>query len=180
MDEIESRGSGFDSQGRPTILFERHWFRRLTDGKYDATHPNLSYKYLHPRKNPSYKRDQWTLMDEASKLDAKAAAQSASWGRFQIMGFNWRLVECSSIGEFVERMQAGAREHLLMFVAFVKRKRLDRALAEHDWERFARGYNGADHASNNYVGKLSRAYANHAEPKDEDPQARAQRMLLNG
>lgn len=183
VDEIESRGSGFDAQGRPTILFERHWFRKMTGSKYDRTHPHLSAGYLPPRSNPSYKRDQWTLMDEAAQLDASAAVQSASWGRFQIMGFNWRMCGCSSTQQFLERMEESAAQHLQMFVAFVMRKGLNDALRRRDWVTFAYGYNGPDHASNNYAGKLRRAYEKHAKNQaiaNETPGQAVRRLLREG
>ena len=43
--EVESRGSGFDAQGRPTILYERHVFSRNTapKGKFDAQAPDISF-----------------------------------------------------------------------------------------------------------------------------------------
>lgn len=163
VDEIESRGSGFDTRGRPTILFERHWFRKLTGRKYDVSHPHLSCEYMPPRQNPSYKRDQWQLMHAAMALNESAAAQSASWGRFQIMGFNWRLCGCSSIEQFVERMGESAAQHLLMFVAFVTRLGLNDALRRRDWAAFAKGYNGPDYAANRYDEKLAAAYAKYAE-----------------
>ena len=40
----ETKQSPFDSSGRPTILYERHYFSRLTNHKYDATHPEISGK----------------------------------------------------------------------------------------------------------------------------------------
>lgn len=44
--QVESGGrSGFAPNGLPIIAFEGHWFQRLTNGKYDQTHPLLSYRY---------------------------------------------------------------------------------------------------------------------------------------
>jgi len=40
---VESRGSGFLPSGRPKILFEGHWFSRLTGGVHDAAHGDISY-----------------------------------------------------------------------------------------------------------------------------------------
>lgn len=41
--EVESAGSGFLSDGQPKILFERHYFSRLTGGKFDKSYPDISY-----------------------------------------------------------------------------------------------------------------------------------------
>ena len=34
--EVEAAGVGFHASGEPKILFERHWFSRLTKGRYDT------------------------------------------------------------------------------------------------------------------------------------------------
>src|SRR5690554_5168943 len=48
--EVESAGDGFLSNGQPKILFEGHWFHKLTDGKYTTPeNANISY--------PKWKRD---------------------------------------------------------------------------------------------------------------------------
>ncbi len=39
---VETKGCGFLPDRRPLILFERHWFRKLTGGKFDAAAPDLS------------------------------------------------------------------------------------------------------------------------------------------
>lgn len=33
---VETSGSDFLANRNPKILFERHWFHRLTDGQFDA------------------------------------------------------------------------------------------------------------------------------------------------
>ena len=39
---VETRGFGFLADRRPQILFERHVFHRLTDGKFDDGNPGIS------------------------------------------------------------------------------------------------------------------------------------------
>jgi hypothetical protein len=39
---VETRGCGFLADRRPLILFERHYFSRLTKRKYDAKAPEVS------------------------------------------------------------------------------------------------------------------------------------------
>src|SRR5271166_4311755 len=44
--EVESGGkSGFGPSGLPIIAYEGHIFRKYTNGKYDKSHPLLSYPY---------------------------------------------------------------------------------------------------------------------------------------
>ncbi|MCC6562046.1 MAG: N-acetylmuramidase family protein, partial [Xanthomonadales bacterium] len=87
--EVESAGSGFLSDGRPKILFEGHVFSRLTKRAHDAKHPTLSHKKW-TRKHYLGGVAEWTRLEAARALDFDTANQSASWGAFQIMGFNHR------------------------------------------------------------------------------------------
>jgi hypothetical protein len=55
-------------------------------------------------------------------------------------------------------MHWGAGAHLDAFVAFVKNNKLDVALRNHDWETFARRYNGTGYLANQYDTKLEQAW----------------------
>lgn len=83
---------------------------------------------------------------------------------FQIMGDNCEIAGFDIIEGFVDAMTQGEDRHLDAFVAFVKTRRLDDALARRDWQAFARGYNGPAFAANRYDEKLARAYVRHAGP----------------
>ncbi|NJM92326.1 MAG: N-acetylmuramidase family protein [Rhodospirillaceae bacterium] len=70
---------------RPKILFERHIFHQRTNGKFDATHPDIS----HPKWGEYGKASaQYDRLGRAMALDRQAALESASWGLPQVMGFN--------------------------------------------------------------------------------------------
>lgn len=151
--EVESAGGGFQSDGKPKILFERHYFHRLTNGKYSKTHPDIS--------NPvagGYGSNQHARLEKAAKLDRNAALQSASWGKFQIMGSHWKSLGYASLQEFINAMYASETEHLMAFVKFVKANGLDDELKRKDWAGFARGYNGPGYAKNKYDQKMAVAY----------------------
>nr|WP_253949424.1 N-acetylmuramidase domain-containing protein [Mangrovicoccus sp. HB161399] len=98
--EVESSRAPFDQEGRPTILFERHKFRKFTGGRFSQSHPELSGK---PGNYGTFS-EQWPKMAEALKLDGEAALKSASWGQFQIMGFNHELAGYSDVEDFVEAL----------------------------------------------------------------------------
>ncbi len=155
--DVESAGDGFLPSGRPKILFEAHVFSRLTRRRHDGTHPNLSCRRwnraLYAGGERSYGR-----LEQAMALGTNAALQSASWGRFQIMGFNYKAAGYASVELFVDAMFVSEAHHLDAFVNFLKSTRLDTPLREHEWETFARGYNGAGYASNHYDIKLMAAY----------------------
>ena len=156
--DVESRG-GFFPDGRPKILFERHYFSRLTKRKHDASHPHISLPKWGGYKGgtPEYDR-----LGEAIKLDRDAALRSASWGLFQIMGDNYKICGFGSAEDFVKAMVSGEAAHLDAFVAFVKKNRLDDELIRLDWAGFARGYNGPAYKANKYDTKLHAAYVFHS------------------
>lgn len=156
VDEVESRGSGFLPSGKPKILFERHYFHRLTAGKYSATHSNISNPM--PGVYGGSGEFQHARLEEAAKLNRNAALQSASWGRYQIMGANWDELGYASLQEFINAMYASEKEQLMAFVKFVKVNNLTKAIRNKDWATFAKGYNGSNYAINKYDKKLAAAY----------------------
>lgn len=156
--EVESQGSGFLPSGEPTILYEPHIFSRLTGHKYDRTHPQLSYKTW---KTGAYgpKSAQHGKLARAAELDRSAALQACSWGRFQIMGFNWRACGYATLQSFITAMYQSEGAHLDAFVGYVITRGLADELQRLDWAGFAYGYNGSGYAANQYDVKMARAYA---------------------
>lgn len=152
---VESGGrSGFDDRNRPKILMEGHKFRHYTNAKFDRTHPHLSKPY--PRQRPFYRWNQYARMYEALLLAPVAAVQSASWGMFQVMGFNhngW-----PDPVSFAVAMFAGEGNHLRSFEAYCTANGVWRPLTARNWAGVARAYNGADYATNDYDGQMLRAY----------------------
>src|ERR1035437_7175065 len=103
VSEVESNGSGFFSNDAPKILFEAHSFHTLTNGEYDASHPNISSpvwnKALYYGGIREYDR-----LNIAKTLNETAALQSASWGKFQIMGGNFKKCGYANVQDFVTDM----------------------------------------------------------------------------
>lgn len=156
--DVES-GGGFLPDRRPKILFERHYFSRLTKGRFDASDPDIS--------NPAwggYRGDaaEYERLGRAIELDRDAALRSASWGAFQIMGDNYKLCGFASAGDFVRAMVSGAPAQLDAFAAFITSTGLSEELIRADWAGFARGYNGPAYKANKYDDKLAAAYRFHA------------------
>lgn len=154
---VESRGDGFLPSGEPVILFERHVFRRLTGGKFNAMYPDLSGPYRPGTYGP--KSSQHIRLQAAATLDREAALQSCSWGKFQVMGENWRMVGRASLQDFVNAQYKSEGEHLKDFVGFVIKAGLQDELQRLDWAGFAMGYNGPSYATNRYDEKMAKAYA---------------------
>ena len=156
--EVESRGAGFLANGEPKVLFEAHIFDRLTGGRYRKGYPNLSSARWNKALYGPAGQHQHVRMQRAVALDREAALQSASWGRFQIMGFNWKLAGYASLQKFVNAMYRSEGDHLDAFVGFVIGRRLDDELRDRRWAAFAEGYNGPGYAENRYDEKMAAAY----------------------
>ena len=156
--EVEAPKGGFDRAGFCVTLFEGHIFHRYTKGKFDGSHPTLSYPTWttkHYGKTSAAERDR--LM-AARKLDNTAALMSASWGKFQIMGFNFALCGFKTVFDFVLAMQDSEAKQLDAFVEYIKQTHLADELQQHRWADFARKYNGPAYQKNAYDVKLAKAY----------------------
>jgi len=154
--EVESNGKGFLTDGRPKILFERHIFSRMTDRRFDASNPDISNP---DPGNYDGGAGEYSRLYLALQLDGEAAVQSASWGAFQLMGFNWRECGERSLYGFLMAIHHDVDAHLGLFVAFVIRKGLSDELQRRDWAAFAKVYNGPNYRANRYDRKLADAYA---------------------
>ena len=155
---VEAPRGGFNPDGTPVTLFEGHKFHKFTHGAFDGEAPDLSY----PEWTRQHYGDDWLQeqdrLQRAMALDREAALRSASWGKFQIMGFNHESVGFSTIQAFVNAMYRSEREHLMAFVLYVLKNGLAPALRRKDWKVFARGYNGPGYAENKYDIKMAAAY----------------------
>ena len=160
--DVESAGGGFLSDGRPKILFEAKYFHKLTGGKYDKSHPNISSP-VWDKKLYKGGAKEWDRLNEAAGLDRQAALRSASWGLFQIMGDNYKACGFTSVEDFVAAMERSEGEQLKAFAKFVRSSKLDDDLRSRNWATFAKGYNGPGYAKNKYDQKLAAAYSKHSK-----------------
>jgi hypothetical protein len=156
VDDVESKGSGFYPDGFPTILFERHKFHKYSKGKFSKDYPEIS----NPNAGGYGKAgaNQRRKFNLAFSLDPKAAMLSCSWGRYQIMGFNYAVCGFVSVGDFVDAMKESEGAQLLAFCEFVEENNLADELRNREWAEFARGYNGKNYKINSYDTKLAAAY----------------------
>lgn len=161
--QVESSGSGFTSSGLVRILFEGHQFHKRTNGKYSKTHPNISHANIDQTKYARGGLDERVRLEhqrlaQAITLDRAAALASASWGKFQVMGFNHKEVGWKDVESFVRDMKKSESEHLKAFIGYVKHRKLVAALRSKDWAAFARGYNGSQYHLFQYDIKMANAY----------------------
>jgi len=156
--KVEAGPTGYQN-GRMLILPEPHWFSRLTNRRFDATHPALSYPSWGTRPYPRTQQARYEQLLAMIALDPDAGIESASYGAFQILGVNYRECGYASALDFVIGMSHSELPQLQAMIAFCKSKGLTNALRRGDWTTFAAGYNGPAFRKNNYHVKLAAAAA---------------------
>jgi hypothetical protein len=177
VNEVESLGAGFLSNGKPKILYERHVMHRQLsaprhaddDSTLQQAHADQLAK-LYPNlvntRPGGYAGGtaEHQRLAHARLLDGNCADESASWGAFQIMGYHWQTLGYASVQAFVAAMQQDENQQLEAFVRFIEADpALHKALKGKKWAQFAKAYNGPDYARNLYDSKLERAYQRHAD-----------------
>jgi hypothetical protein len=156
--EVESGPlGGFAPDGRPVILFERHLFSRKTNSQYDGSHSNVSNRT--PGGYPRNQADRWAQLTQAYGLNPEAALQSASYGRFQVLGQNYTNLSLPNAAAYVSKLARSERDQLDAFEGFVRANGLSDELQRKNWAGFASGYNGPGYAANRYDQKMAEAYA---------------------
>lgn len=157
--EVESDGAGFLRDKRPKILFERHVFSRETARRFDDDHSDISNPQRGGYGAPG--AHQYDRLHRAILLNRTAALRSASWGRFQVMGFNHEIVGFRDVEIYVAAQTESEAAHLAAMIAFCQHNDLIRYLATHDWRSFTRGYNGSGRVDR-YSALLEDAYREQA------------------
>jgi len=163
VSKVESGKSGFLPDGRVKILFEGHVFwRRLVQKGIDPK--------KHVKGNESVLYQKWTKehystvtgehdrLNRAAQIHKEAAYESASWGKYQIMGFHAVKLGYASASDMAEKMGESEKNQLDAFVRFIRVAGLADELQKKDWQGFARQYNGKEFGKNKYDVKLEAAY----------------------
>ena len=149
-------GGAFLDDGRPVVLFERHVFHRLTQGRFDSDADISGEKAGGYGPGGAHQHER---LAAAALLDRTAALQSASWGLFQIMGRNYQEAGYPVLQRFVNAMYRSVDDHLRALVMFIRHDdRLVDALRARDWTSFARVYNGPFFAASHYDDRMAEAY----------------------
>ena len=175
---VECGGLPF-TRGRPVLRFEPHVFiarwgernedlfdrhfrfggRNGTEGAKWQNHmvrftPQGEWRRFHG--DQAAERDAYRL---AVKLAGReTAAQCASFGGPQIMGFNHRLVGYGAADEMARAFGRSERWQVLAFFDFCAGKDILGALRTQDWKAFASVYNGPGNADA-YAAKIAAAHA---------------------
>lgn len=155
--DVEAAGSGFDSQGRPKMLFEPHIFHRHLRGDRltRAVNAGLAYRKWRPG---NYPRDSYPRLEAAMALDETAALLSASWGLGQVLGENHKTLNYDTPQAMVAAFMEDEEAHLRGMVDFLIANNIDDDLRDHEWAVVARVYNGPGYKKNGYDRKLAAAF----------------------
>lgn len=182
----ESAHSSFiniDGEKIPSILYERHQFRRYSGNPaFAESHPEIygaAYKRARQNRSGAYievktgteislqdiygpsGKFQYERLMAAYRLNEDAALKSCSWGKFQIMGFNHEAAGFRTVKEFTAAMSTGDAEHIKAFLKFARsNSTLLNGLREKNFEKIAEGHNGSDWRGINpdYATNIERFY----------------------
>lgn len=154
--EVEAGGQHFIGPGSVIRRFEPHHFPR-------QHWPALDFA---PRSGEapwraSLRLSSESLFQRAAQIDLDAALKASSWGAPQIMGFNAEAAGFSSPRQMVEHMAESAAHQLGAFVQLIEGWGIASALRGHDWQAFARRYNGSGQVAE-YARRMEAAYRRHA------------------
>ena len=156
--EAPAVAPAFAPDGRPSIIFERSVFSRLTGQRFDTSHPALSGRF-DPRQVPRDQTERWKQFEEAFALDADAAMKATSWGRFSILGANHAASGFQTVGELVSFLsESESNQYEAVLLGFIVGRDLAGPLQRHDWEAFSQVYSGRGGPGRQQADKLKRAY----------------------
>lgn len=181
--EVESGGQAFamvEGRREPLIRFEGHYFdQRLSEAdRRRARAEGLSSPVAGEIQNPPGQAARWALLERAAAIDRKAAYESVSWGLGQVMGAHWAWLGFADVGALVDEARQGPGGQARLMARYIEKARLAEAIGNHDWEAFARGYNGPGYKRHGYHLKIAAAHARRTgrpapEMREEDDPATA-------
>jgi hypothetical protein len=170
---VETSGCGYLDDRRPQILYERHIFYKLTQGRFPVSDINSPDAGGYLGGTAEYDR-----LTRAMALDQDAALQSASWGIGQVLGENFQAAGFSDATSMVTAMCGTEDAQILAVCKFMVSNGLDRVLRNHDWAGFARGYNGPNYVKYSYDTKLLQNYQKYSVGSLPDLTIRAAQLML--
>lgn len=163
----ESKRNSFWEAGQATILFERHkmWkYLKEDAGKTDAELAELKEQYPLIVNNNSggygLYSAQYEKLATAKEIHYTSAVKSCSWGKFQVMGFNY-AVAFDSPEELEEAVNKCELQQFQLFLGYLENTTgLVQAMINKDWETIASKYNGANWRTHNphYASNLEQYY----------------------
>ncbi len=171
---VETSGCGYIADRRPEILYERHYFHRLTGGRFDdgdISDPS-------PGGYGATGSHQYDRLSKALALDSNAALRSTSWGIGQVIRDNFAKAGFPNVTSMVAAMYDSEDLQLAAMAGFLVSSNLHRPLQSHDWASFAHGYNGSNFAINHYDTRLNGEFQKFSTGVPPDLNIRAAQLYL--
>lgn len=134
--EVETGGHGFDPvTGKIIIQFEPSWFKKKApyapSGLWSVNKVDVQSK-------------EWLAFNDAFKKNANGAMESTSIGLGQIMGFHYKRLGFTTVGEMWDDAKKGLENQIRQIATFIATdKKLRLAILDKDWFTIASIYNGA-------------------------------------
>lgn len=158
---VESGGNAFYKDDHAIIRFENHQFWRRW-GKYNPEIFEQHFVFSDDQRwkghkyrvsvNDEWERfhgkqeKEWKVLELARSFDDTAALNSISIGLPQVMGFNSKKIGYSTVQKMFSNMNKDVRYQLFALFDFLDNNMIS-ALKDHNFERFAKYYNGPGQAS---------------------------------
>ena len=156
MAQVEAAGAGF-YQGKPKILPEPHIFSRLTNRVFDRKYPKISYRKWGTFAYPRSQDARYDMLLDMIRVSPMAGFASASYGKFQILGSNFKVCGYDSPMKFAFSMARDEGAQLAAFENFLRGNNIVPDLKAGNWANVARKYNGPAYKKNKYDTKLAAA-----------------------
>lgn len=149
IDSTESSGQGFDPKtGKIIIQFEPNYFKRISKfftGLWSLNKVDVQSK-------------EWQAFNDAFAKNPKAAMESTSIGRMQVMGEHWKRLGFKSVGEMWDFAKKSEANQLWLGLKFIATdSKLFRAVQIWDTKEVAYRYNGENYWIKGYDKKLAAA-----------------------
>lgn len=168
VDEVESGGAGWDNSGLLKALYERHYYWRRIRVKIPFLSNPVPGGYTIDADRNGI-NDSWEKLADAAMRNPIAAFESASFGRFQIMGAHAKALGYANAIEFAWALSRDEAAHYRALAGFIKVNGLQPAFIAISSDAaacrsFAKGYNGAGYWKHNppYDVRLARAFIRRA------------------
>ena len=126
VQQVETGGRGLFAPGKPAILFEGNifWNQLKKRNINPESHVKGNENILYPKWEKGHYKGgmgEYDRLEQARKINHEAAdASSASWGMFQIMGFNYAACGEKSVDSFVKAMCMSECRQLVLSARFIK------------------------------------------------------------
>lgn len=162
--DVESNGQSSTPTGRLVILYEPHVMSRCSAHVHDwepgpeGSGVVISYpKWYDPRKPKTAippkctihpydlkMEARWGVLAHAAEINFEAALMGASWGAFQVLGENWRVLGYPSVWHFVVSMYDGGEPaQLNAAIRFLDHKDVLDDMRKQNWGAVIEAWNGS-------------------------------------